>query len=325
MNEIAASPTERRRAELSLYLEQLDQARGAGENWTALTEGARLDEWELEQLDQALQQTTEAWHPLLLEGVAYQIKLETDLGFLTPVHERSPEENLELRNLMVQDLALGLALLEETQRSVNQMVLAGQMDEATRLTSFRNKIGQGVQRIKGDLSPEEFAAATARSEQLCEEKEEAEWRSTDFQPIANIPAPTPTPTAKPTVRMVQRHDVGQQQRPLKGLLFVLGASICLWAVLILPKITSKNELPTLTLGDISPRSEIRHVEARPPSLFVELDGEAWTTMSNEARLTLIDDVGKAAEAAGYMGAQFKLDSGTRVARWLKQRGSELVD
>ena len=109
-----------------------------------------------------------------------------------------------------------------------------------------------------------------------------------------------------------------------GLLMLLGVCVAVWAMFILPKFTFQ-PLYTLTLSDISPRSEIRHVVAKPPNLFIELDSYGWRALSRQQQLALVDDVGRTAAAAGYHGAHFKLENGKTAAQWLKERGSQLTD
>ncbi len=315
-----------RRATLALYLDQLAQARAANEDLNAAIAGADLDGWELSQLDEALSGATQAWQALIVEGIAFQIKLQTDLGFASPTTALSAEDEAEIRDLLLGDAAIGIALLEETQRAINDLVLSGEMELATRLTGFRNKLGQRVTRLRGQVDEQDFAQATARSEIYCEPKEDAEWQSSEFRPKTfATEGPTPPPKPLSQVRMVERRNTGSSQRPIKGWLMVLGASICLWAVLILPRMMNNQPLPELSVSDVAPRQEIRHVISKPPSLYVELDSAAWRAMSKTGRLELIDDVGQTAMAAGYNGAQFTLEGGEAVGRWLKARGSELAD
>ena len=318
--------TTERRAQLALYLDQLSAARAADEDLNAAIAGADLDSWELSQLDDALVGATEAWQALIVEGVAFQIKLQTDLGFAVPAAAMSGEDQAEVRELLLGDAAVGLALLEETQREVNDLVLAGEMELATRLTGFRNKLGQRVNHLRGQVDEQDFARATEKSEGYCEPKEDAEWQSAEFRPRTFATGgPTPPPMERPQARLLEQRTVTNESRPIKGWLMVLGASICLWAVLILPRIMNNQPLPELTVSDVAPRQEIRQVTSKPPSLYVELDAAAWRGMSSESRLSLLDDVGQTASAAGYNGAQFTLESGESVGRWLKARGSELID
>jgi hypothetical protein len=105
---------------------------------------------------------------------------------------------------------------------------------------------------------------------------------------------------------------------------LLGLALVVWGVFVLPKLT-REALPTLTLQDVAPRAEIRHVVAKPPSLFVELNGERWRALPRAARMELVEDVGRVAASAGYHGARFRLEDGRTAAQWLEQRGGTLTD
>ena len=188
--------TVERRATLTLYLDQLSAACAAKEDLNSAIAGANLDSWEISQLDDAINGATEAWQALIVEGVAFQIKLQTDLGFAVPAAAMSIEDQAEVRELLLSDAAVGLALLEETQRQVNELVLSGEMELAKRLTGFRNKLGQRVNHLRGQVDEQDFARATEKSEAYCEPKEDAEWQSADYRPRTfATEGPTPPPVA----------------------------------------------------------------------------------------------------------------------------------
>jgi len=309
--------TAKRRETLALYLEQLEEARRSGADLQEALAGTDLDAWELAQLNHGLDDASNRWHTLIVEGVAFRNKYETDLGWAPGEEQFSAEEHADFLAILTTDAALGIALLEETQRTINQLVLSGELDEAKRLTGFRNKIGQSVNELKGHLGAEGYAEATSISEGLVTPEEQASW--TEREPAPFVPAKS---SSKPVVRVVFKKEALHYH--VKPLLMLLGLSVVVWGVFILPELTF-TQSQTLTLNDVSPRSEIRYVVAKPPSLFVELDSREWHTLSEQERLSLVDDVGRTAAAAGYNGAHFKLENGKTAAQWLKKRGSQLVN
>lgn len=318
--------TARRREALALHLEQLEETQRSGADLQVALAGTDLDAWELAQLDQGPGGVSHRWHDLIAEGVAFRNKCQTDVGWSSDERQLSVEELNDFRDILITDASLGVALLEETQRAVNQLIRSGEMDVVKKLTGFRNKIARSVNELKGIIGVKGYAEAAAIAEELITPEGQASWTG------RRTPPPTPTKrTPKPVRRVafeasqvVFKEEKGARESNLKPLLMLLGLSVVVWGVFILPKLTVKT-VQMLTVNDISPKSEIRHVVAKPPSLFVELDSHGWRALSGQERLALVDDVGRTAAAAGYNGVHFKLESGKTAAQWLKEHGSRLID
>jgi len=312
----------RRRDILSLYLEQLAESHKTGGDLREAFDGIELDTWELEQLGRGLDGSI-SWRALVAEGVAFRNKLATDLGWISNEHEMSAADATDLRRLLVTDTSLGIALLAETQLAVNQLILAGGIEEAKRLTSFRNKIGQTLNDLRDRVGDAGYSVAETLSEGLITPSAEASW--TEREGPAPFAATRPTAaTSTPATGRVVFKESAPARSHLKPMLMLLGLLIAVWGVFILPRLTTK-PLPQLTMQEVSPRSEIRHVVSRPPSLYVKLDTPGWKSLTKAERLALVDDVGRTATAAGYHGAQFTLENGRTAAQWLKERGSILID
>jgi hypothetical protein len=78
--------------------------------------------------------------------------------------------------------------------------------------------------------------------------------------------------------------------------------------------------PTLTEQEMPQSVAIRELMARPPSLFIEVDANAWNSMSPTDRHRLVQEAGQVAEASGYTGVQFRNSEGSSVAQWLQAQG-----
>ena len=309
----------RRRETLSLYLEQLEEARRAGGDLREAFDGIELDSWELDQLGHGLDGTA-SWQALIAEGVAFRNKFQTDLGWIPSGREMSAEDATDLRRLLITNTAVGIALLAEIQLAVNQLVLSGGMEDAKRLTGFRNKIGQSLNNLRDRVGANGYAEAEELSEGLVTPAEQASWTERDGPaPFAAERAPSRSPAGRPVI-----FKSAETRSHIKPLLMLLGLTVVVWGVFIMPKFSGKT-LPELTMQDVAPRAEIRHVVARPPSLYVKLDTQKWRALSKEERLSLVEDVGRTATAAGYHGARFTLENGRTAAQWLKERGSQLID
>lgn len=309
---------------LGTHIVQLQEIHAAGGDLREALAGIELDAWELEQLALDLSGAPLPWGHLVSEGVAFRNKCQTDIGWGPNAQQLSVEELNDFREVLIADAAMGLALLEECQQALNQLIRNGDMDTVKKLTAFRNKISQCVNELKGTIGESGFAEATSTSEELITPVDMAAW--TGCETSASAPAPTPTPT--PSInrpapgRVVFKEESEPGSNHIKPLLMLLGLAVVVWGVFILPKLTVKT-VQTLTVNDISPRSEIRHVVAKPPSLYVELSTSAWRALSDTQRLELLDDVGRTSAAAGYNGAHFTLEDGTTAGQWLKEHGSRL--
>lgn len=314
----------RRREALLVYLEQLEDARKSGGDLREALAGVDLDNWELDQLGRGLDGPQNIWRALIAEGVAFRNKFETDLGWLPSGQELSADDAQDIRRLLVTNAALGIALLDEIQDAVNALILCGDLDDAKKLTGFRNKIGQSVKSLKDRVGQAGFEEARSLSQGLITPAEQASWTDPNTDtPFAPARAPHAPASHAPASRIVFKAKT-EPHSHVKPLLMVFGLMIAIWGVFIVPRITSK-PLPELTMQDVAPRSAIRHVVARPPSLFVKLKGSEWNALSRGERLALVDDVGRTATAAGYHGVQFTLEDGSTAAQWLQEHGSRLTD
>jgi len=322
--------TRKRREQLALYLDQLEDARRSGGNLRDAFNGIELDGWELSQLEAGLSDEVNRWQSLIAEGVAFRNKYETDLGWAPKDESPSYGEIADFRRLLITDTALGLALLEETQQAVNQLILSGEVDEAKHLTTFRNKIGQSVKELKTRVGDDAYSKAEGMGEEFVTPSELAAWAAaksgSHFKPNSGRrrgrrQSNWPLGAGKP---VEFKKDDEEKNSRVKPLLIVLAVLVVIWFAFVLPR-QGVGTLPKLTVSEVSPRAEIRQVVAKPPSLFVELDSQGWSALSKPERLALVEDVGKTAMAAGYSGAQFKLENGRTAAQWFRDRGSELVE
>jgi hypothetical protein len=105
--------------------------------------------------------------------------------------------------------------------------------------------------------------------------------------------------------------------------FLLCLALWLGAVK-LPEI-SRTEPPMLGLADLQGSGIFTGIDPKPPSLFVEVDPEAWFGIDPGKRLTLIEMTGNVLEAKGYSGALFRTGRRRPLAQWLKARGAILIE
>jgi hypothetical protein len=121
-------------------------------------------------------------------------------------------------------------------------------------------------------------------------------------------------------RLTRRQRRQRQRLQILAATFVTVAAI--WMTLTATT-THVEPLPVLTLGDLPRSGALRGVVARPPSLFVDVHQRTWGRLSPEQRLSLVEEVGAKAEAAGYSGALFRTSQGLSVAEWMSTTGARV--
>jgi hypothetical protein len=319
------SRTNERKTALAPYLDRLREEGLAGEQADSplLPASFALAPWERSALEEGLHPEREArddWTSLVAEGVALQTKFFAEF-------ERIEREDAEGEqndpDQIAFTAAIGLALMEETQRVVDALVLEGELGQAKRMSGFRNKIGQVVSRIKERTDQETFQRAQALSEEMTTPRQaqklpRKKLEERDEGPPQQIKLDG---ARLPMGRIVAREEPRNRVVPL---LVVMGAALLAWSILILPR-AWRVSIPPLTLQDLGSSPAIQRVEAKPPSLFLIVDGSAWGRMERESREALVRRIGDSAGAAGYTGAVLRIDQGPIVAQWSSGRGARLIE
>jgi hypothetical protein len=317
-----------RQEALAGYLEQMSLIRDSADGPAAVAlifgpHRLELDRWETAVLERALADPDDAegWTTLLAEGLAFQAKHLVDSE--ADGDAATPEQEGAIRDQQLTNAAIGLSLLEETQRAINTMVLSGALDQAKKFSTFRNKIGHTVSTLKDSLGPEDYERAETMAQEMVPELEQQPSAARSDEPLRfdDLPA---TGTGSDSRRVARARRV--KKRPVnrtRPLLLVFAGLAVVWLVIAVPRLTHR-PLPVLQSQDLPAHEAIDGISARPPSLYVDLDVKAWNGLSRGQRLELIDEIGSVAAGAGYTGAQFRVAERGTVGRWLEHRGAELT-
>jgi hypothetical protein len=321
----------------------LDRLAAPEEGHPSLHPAISLEPWELSVLEDALNGNDtdgDRWPILLAESVAFQQKSLSENDELEREEFTSPESLLKRAEQLTVNAAIGLALMEDIQRVIDETILAGDMGEAKRLTGSRNKLAQVVKAIKDRLSPEDCQEAESMHQEMLTPGKEQ--NSTDAGPAASIDVDPDEANQPPhnrleepdegppkqiklnrSARLPLGHAAEERQDYSTRLLMVLGVAVLAWTILILPRFF-KEPLPVLTMPDLPQSAAIQKINALPPSLYVYVSREGWRSMSREQRSQWIEELGKTAAAAGYTGVNVRTSGGDTVAQWLKQTGARLL-
>jgi hypothetical protein len=129
-----------------------------------------LDPWEhrtLQQFRGGKDDEGRPWPVLLAEGVAFRAKCLDRCAPPDEDESSSPrEEDPEPGESLITEAAVGIALLQELQWSIDGLIRQGDFMVAKRLTGFRNTVGQSLASLRNLIGNDAFARAMERSPEL---------------------------------------------------------------------------------------------------------------------------------------------------------------
>lgn len=310
-----------------------------------------LDTWERGVLQASFSKVEgpgKPWAPLLAEGIAFQFKCQRTFDPTAPHETKAPaaapdadieqdaadaalesDADLDPLERLIVDAAVGLALMAEMQRAIDELVVAGEMAEAKKLTGFRNKVAQAVGELKEIIGCDAYERAENKSGAMIASRgpETRVSGSNGATParaglFAKKKAGTPRPSPAASAAEPARRRKPKNLRP--KLLMLLAATLA-WTVFFLPRLF-RTEAPLLQTLDFRGLPGVVEVTPRPPSLFVRVDDATWSRLTDAERVDLIERIGAVADQATYVGVQVRLStSGAPVGQWLKKTGARLAD
>lgn len=345
-----------RREALRGYLEQLEQGQhfarqdGSEAALSAWAHSAGLDSLEMSLL---------GWEPkvegqldgpsLVLEGVALRRKCAEELSQLD--RATVDVERDGLRRELAANVAVGHAIMEETQHLVNLVYLSGQIDHAKLLDSFRSRLHHSVSKIRAVIGDRAMEQAQERSRVLNAQVEPAPLPTTHTRP-AGDPQPKESQRVDELTEASARADalieqieqakwrpkkLPEQERPRKPAWNLAASRLTkgrlIWVILVIaaavavPTIgwlmTREPELPELQLQEFHAMPEVKSILVRPPHLYLTLNPARWKVLGPDDRLRLVEGVAGTASAKGYVGAHFLTADGRLVAQWRQGSGARL--
>lgn len=320
------------RSVLEPYLARLDvlaQHRGQDDRATRIAVGGEsivVDPWERGQILLAFEgagQGARDVPPLIASGVALQTKAYHDLSKRPDADHAVPPG--VTRDALVHDSELGNALLADLQAAVEQLVQHGRVDDARRVTDFRHKLGRAVEKVIDALGAEVAAALDQKKREaaLLAEAERLERASEAARLGERRPHEQPDLAEIGAVEVRPRREVSGRLKFLVGALVLTLAGL---AALHLSGVLGPRgpELPILAVTDFQTHGPVQEVLARPPSVYVRVDGAAWDRLGVEERQAALDGLSGVVEGAGYNGMHLTTMDGRTVGQWLKNTGSRLI-
>lgn len=337
-----ANPLQNRSAVLKPYLEKLsalDQLPDSGRPYR-INIGAKhlqLEPWERDAILASLQEGSDAGDSLLADGVALQAKSLAGLKKLEGDEPPSAEEVQGIHSTLQLDAALGFFLMAELQKQIDQLILGGNLERAKKLTRYRHKLNRSVSGLKDFIGEAALEQAETLATGLAEQPEPSRQARGNAEPSEDVEA---------LLKLEQELNLQQEQPPDwnvepplpahlqiqtkepprswgKPLAGVLGLVIAVWIVLVGWPTATNQPIPEFALTDFQGVPAIRQVAARPPSLFVQVDSQAWRELNDAERQQVVHSVSEIISPAGYRGALFTNAQGKTVAQWLRETGIRL--
>jgi hypothetical protein len=287
---------------------------------------------------------------LLAEGVAIQQRYVDLIGRFEHGPMPPPSELPAFLEDLVTSLAVGIAVQDELQFDMNSLIGGGRLADAKCLSRFRAKVAQGVSDLKERVGAVELEQAERRAAGLTgkppkdttpvfiddmplpepaalreQEPEAPSWArrgsESTLPPWLADEAAAPESASQTEVPAPE----ARPRRLLKPMLHVLAGLVVVLALVTIPRMGSPEIPPVLTMKSFSHLEAVRRVAARPPSLYVVLDGPLWQDKTPEEKTRLLEEIGQIADQAGYNGMRARVRDAGTVGEWLKKTGVRVTE
>jgi len=257
------------------------------------------------------------WVRRVAEGVTFQAKALVDLDRLTRAGDDSPAARERILHDLYLGAAIGRALHTEIQKTVDSMVVSGDMAGAKQLTQLHNRVKAALNGLRDVLDPD----VMERSQALAAE-------------MTIIPSDAVLPDPKKRRRRRRRTDetaeviirtgkIAEEGSRIKLMDVILTMLSIGWGYFVLMPMLNQETIPELSIRDFRTVSEVHSIVAKPPSLYVTVSAGEWDQLGESGRQWVVDATARIATGAGYSGAIFKTDDGRSVAQWMKKTGTKV--
>jgi hypothetical protein len=296
-----------------------------------------VEPWERDVLDGWSDSNEEFGAPaqLVMEALACMTKTLNDMQQL---NRSAPDMLYKCQAELMLDTAIGMALLRELQQSIDRSVAGGTMDEAREWTSLKQRLRRTVSRAMQRVGESEHRRVQTLADSLTDV---AAPRGRDEEGSVDIPAPRPAqrthrrnttarkPTLdKPSTRLVAsrpvRQPTGFPGRTWK-LAVALLVSLGLWVGIVWLPRQVRVESPVVELAEFGDPAIFTDAVVRPPSLFLQVDANAWGDLGNAGRWQTVKSASEVVEPLGYDGLLMRDESSRPVGQWLRGRGIQVLD
>jgi len=269
---------------------------------------------------------------LPLETLGWLTKSHEDLANLRSLKDPTSRAVFALQAELMLDSALGAALLAELESRIEELTLFEDDRSAGALTQLREFLHATVSEVSATISGSERERAGELASSLTDrplapartgapappQQQRAVRQERAPAKEAAVAAPKPTRAAV---------SVGSGRREVTSTAFLgiaLVLALAIWLGLFVMPRFSGPAIEPLTISDFDDSIGLSDVEARPPSMFVQVDRDRWRSLDEAGRLAVVEDVAHVLARKNYTGALFETGEGRPVAQWLRDRGTQLI-
>jgi len=285
-----------------------------------------LEPWLVARLREEFAATATDEAGVLTQSVALLIKCRIDSDRLATTGKRDEKLYAVEAELML-DLGVGLALSRELQQLVDETVRRGDVQTAKQLSRFHHTVRAASQNARGALAAKELERAEAWTDSLTEIPQAAAVRPGDAE-LQRLAWQAGDDHDRERLRAFRSRTLSLAAwlpSRTESLVALLGILLTAWlCVVSLPEMLSTPP-PSVTLDDLPSRGVIVEVESRQPSLYATIDAGAWNALDDVGRRRVVRNLSSLLLTYGYTGTLLRRPDGRPVARWLGQRGVELLD
>jgi hypothetical protein len=327
----AAAPAHPRQRPLEVYLERLrrDLERQASHGMDG-TDVARYEPWIWREVQRFFAGADDP--PGLARSVAHALALRekvlADKARLATCGEHGSRELYTVQAELMLDTAMGTAILREMQAVVDGLVQQGALDLAKQLNGLCHEARGWVARASKSIAESERERAQRLAATLgdrAQERREVSVRACEKRLARALAEQRSRMRREARLRRRAREALAKLPSRTEVLTLVLGLALAVWLLGIHLPGNARGVVPPVTAADL-PRAEVfTLVEARPPSLYLTVDGAAWERFSQDKRTLVIENVSAAIAPVGYHGIHVATEHGRPVARWLERGGVRLID
>jgi hypothetical protein len=315
---------------LKPYLDRLPSLMGALKAGDIPVGGrtVSITAWEGEMLGQALAGGPQApwWQKLMLETVAFEIKLMQDLLAYPEVPE--DPDLLPADSPLRDDCAVGNRLLEDLKAAVSERVLTGDKENYKQLSAFRNRLFLLMSEIRHctvTAPGEDFDAEGPELDIGAPKGPTREERQASIEAsIQRVQrqAGNRASAGRLTIREIPREELSRGRRRLALLLGVLAVAAAA-AVLLLRPAGGRQVGKAFTRDDFRHIRAVAAVTATPPTVTLTLDPDEWDKVAGTMRRSIVTEIGNRVKAAGYEEAVLATPDGAVQGRWTAEGGVTL--
>lgn len=267
---------------------------------------------------------------LLAEALAACVKISEDVQDYQIAARLDEQLEEKIRSALELDDFAGESLIEELAEAIDRTFAAGRREEAVRLGELRLTIRQHITHIRLTLSGRQDGEAHTPPTGAPAATGPFTRPSAGWLADANLePPPDQLEQSRRRYQALKKRRLQEQRdranrRRIRWMFAGVGMAMLVgvasFAIQFLPSLET-DQLSEITVESLEGVPGISSVVAKPPSLFVTVNGAYWDSLDRHHRTRIVTEIGSILIRANYNGAVFNHPNGTVVGEWIRGSGS----